>query len=329
MAAQSPLAVYFLVLPRTFALDLFGVVEPFRQAMLLATPTPFSLRFIGPCPRPETSCGLQLGPIEALPAALPARALVVVAGLHDDGYSGAFDGLPESKRAIDWLASRLDLRHHILATVCSGALLAGHAGLLAGRRCTTHHGLTGRLQSLAPRALVQENRIFVQDDNLYTSAGVTAGIDLALHLVGQLVGPACAAAAARAMVVFSRRAGQDPQLSPFLRHRNHLHPAVHRVQDALMAAPQQAWDLAAMARAGHLSVRHLDRLFALHAGLRPLAYLQGLRVAVAQQALRNGVTGLERVAQMAGFGSAQQLRRAWSIHATGTPKGFVDGLQSA
>jgi transcriptional regulator GlxA family with amidase domain len=325
VTAAQPRPVYFLVLPRTYALDLFGALDPFRQAVRDAPQAPpFTLHFVGPVAAPETSCGLTLGTIAPLPANVPERAVIVLAGLH----SGDIETLPESRRAIDWLATTIDLRHHILATVCSGALLAARAGLLDGRKCTTHHQLTDRLQALAPAALVQENRIFVQDGNLFTSAGVTAGMDLALHLVSRFAGPQIAAAAAREMVVFSRRAGNDPQLSPFLMHRNHLHPAVHRVQDAVIAAPQERWSLTDMARSGHISVRHLDRLFAEHAGIKPLGYVQSLRVALARQAIQGGVRALEKVAQMAGFTSAQQLRRAWFVHCQGTPKDFVSLLTS-
>jgi len=126
-------------------------------------------------------------------------------------------------------------------------LLAADAGLLAGRLVTTHHELLDDLQALAPTARVQANRVFVEDGAVLTSAGVTAGIDLALHGVAQVCGEVIAAAVAQVMVVFARRGVQAPQVSALLAHRDHLHPAIHRVQDAVCAAPAEPWDSARMA----------------------------------------------------------------------------------
>jgi transcriptional regulator GlxA family with amidase domain len=196
-------------------------------------------------------------------------------------------------------------------TVCSGAMLAAEAGLLDGRDCTTHHELVDQLAALSPQARVQANRIFVQDGPVATSAGITAGIDLALQAVQQRCGAAIAAQVARDMVVYWRRAGGDPQLSPMLAWRNHLHPAVHRAQDRVLADPAGAWTLDSLAAAAHVSTRHLRRLFADNAGVTPLAYVQGIRVALARQHLQSGRVSVEQAATLAGFSSAQQLRYAW------------------
>ena len=112
---------------------------------------------------------------------------------------------------------------HRLVTICSGALLAARAGLLGRRRCTTHHELLPPLRALAPQAQVIDNRVFVVDGPLASSAGITAGIDLALHLIAEECGEALAASVAEDMVVYLRRSPRDPELSPFLMHRRHLH----------------------------------------------------------------------------------------------------------
>lgn len=121
-----------------------------------------------------------------------------------------------------WLRQRLgtellaaDSPHRVLA-ICSGALLAARAGLLANRRCTTHHELLPRLRALAPAAQVIDNRVFVVDGTVASSAGITAGIDLALHLIAEECGEALAASVAEDMVVYLRRSQRDPELSPFL-----------------------------------------------------------------------------------------------------------------
>ncbi len=196
-----------------------------------------------------------------------------------------------------------------LATVCAGALYAAQAGLLEGRRCTTHFAHLAELQTLAPQAQIEANRVFVQDGRIWTSAGITAGIDLALQLIATHVSPQKAADVARRLLVYFRRGGDDPQLSAWFMYRNHLHPLVHRVQERLAQDLAADWSLEKMADIAHVSPRHLTRLFRDNAQITPNEYLRALRVAQAQTLLADSRLPLERVAEMAGFGSARDLRR--------------------
>ena len=192
-------------------------------------------------------------------------------------------------------------------TVCAGALFAAAAGLTRQRDCTTHHSCLAQLADLDPSARLHDNRIFVEDGNLVSSAGITAGIDLALHMV------------ARDMVVYQRRAGTDSALSPWLEHRNHMHPGVHRVQDAVVRNPAAPWSAQSLAEQAHTSARHLTRLFREHAGCTPMDYLYQIRVALARDMLRETRLNLELVAEKSGFGSAQHLRRVWRRFQPQTP----------
>jgi transcriptional regulator GlxA family with amidase domain len=160
------------------------------------------------------------------------------------------------------------------------------------------------------------NRVFVIDECIASSAGVTTGIDLALHLIAQECGAPVASRVAQTMVVALRRGPQDPELSPFLAHRDHMHPVLHRVQDAVCAEPRHDWTLTRMAELGPTSPRHLTRLFVEHAGTAPLLYVRRIRLSVAQAALASG-QGVTQAAEMAGFSSDTQLRRAW--HRLGMP----------
>ena len=195
--------------------------------------------------------------------------------------------------------------------VCSGSLLAAHAGLLRGRECTTHHEFIEALGKLEPTATVHGNRIFVEDGSVFTSAGVTSGIDLALHMIGQQLGHKIAVAVARDLVVYMRRTTADPQLSAWLMHRNHIHPAVHKVQDAIARNPAADWTAEKLAAIACMSARNLARLFAEHADCSPLDYVQRLRVALAREMVMNSDLALERVAERSGFSSAHHLRRVW------------------
>jgi transcriptional regulator GlxA family with amidase domain len=168
---------------------------------------------------------------------------------------------------------------------------------------------------------VVADRVFVQDGEIWTSAGVSAGIDLALHLVAEHCGAPVAARVAQTMAVALRRGPDDPQLSPFLAHRQHLNARLHRVQDAVSRAPREPWTAARMAQVACTTERTLSRLFALHAGLTPLAYLRAIRLALARSALAAG-HGVSAAAEAGGFSSDLQFRRAW--HAAG-----LDGAPSS
>jgi transcriptional regulator GlxA family with amidase domain len=169
---------------------------------------------------------------------------------------------------------------------------------------------------LAPTAQVQADRIFVDDGRVLTSAGITTGIDLALYIVEQVAGAALAAQVARRLVMYTRRGPNDPQLSPWLAHRNHMHPAVHRAQDAISASllqdPSLRRSLTDLAEVACVSPRHLSRLFVQHTGISVVDYQQQLRIARANDLLeqRPNMTQ-EQLAEACGFTSARDFRRVW------------------
>jgi transcriptional regulator GlxA family with amidase domain len=265
----------------------------------------------------KSSVGVAVSELELLPESLTRPTWVVVVG--QAGAVIAVDGEP-MRSALHWLRSlRLQVGQLELLTVCAGAVIAAHAGLLAHRQATTHHHHLDELQASEPTCRVMANRVLVQDGPVSSSAGVTTGVDLFLHRIAQVCGAAIAAQVAQTMVVAMRRGPQDPALSPFLAHRNHFHPTVHRIQDALSHAPAKAWTVPAMADTGYTSPRHLARLFLEHAGITPLQYLRKIRLASAQAALQSG-RNVTQAAEQAGFSSDTRLRRAWKHFAlAGTP----------
>lgn len=314
--------VLFLLLPGSLILDWAGPAEALRIANALmrqqGKAAPFALRFGAPRPDSITSVGVQLAGLEALPASLAERATWIVL-VGQAGSHIAIDS-PETRALLDWLRPQQLVPGKLeLVTICAGAVLAAHAGLLAGRRATTHHHHLDELQSAERACDVVRNRVFVEDSPVYSSAGVTTGIDLILHRIDAVCGPALAAQVAQTMVVALRRGPHDPELSPFLAYRNHVHPALHRVQDAVSQSPQSDWSVPAMAAVAHTSPRHLTRLFLEYAQVAPLQYLRRIRLAVAQTALASG-NSVTDAAALAGFSSDTQLRRAWQHFAVpGTP----------
>jgi len=195
-----------------------------------------------------------------------------------------------------------------VASVCAGAEALGQAGLLDGRRCTTHHQLQDELARRYPRAAVVRDVLYVVDDRVVTSAGIASGIDLALHLVALRHGPGAAARVAREMVVYARRNGDEQQASAMLRHRGHLSDAVHRVQDRIDSDFTRALPLADLAHDAGVSERTLTRLFEAAIGQTPLRYQQTLRVERAEYLIGHGAT-VEAAARAVGFGDARMLRR--------------------
>lgn len=296
-------AVYFLMLPNVLSLDVSGPAETLRLA------GQFSLRYISPLPQITCSIGMTLSQLQPLPERLEDNAILVIPGVSTSPGDVNHQATEQARRWLATLQADLQQQRITLVCVCSGALLAAQAGLLDNHQCTTHHDVIERLRQQAPTALVKENRIFVEDRSIYTSAGITAGIDLALHLINRQCGATRAMDIAREMVVYFRRSGDDPQLSPWLRYRNHLHPAVHRAQDVMAAEPEAEWSVPQVAEKAHVSSRHLARLFRSHVGISVREYHEQLRLAVAQQRLQQGY-GLEKAALAAGFSSGRQLRRA-------------------
>ena len=312
MTAATPLHIYLVLTPNVLMLDYAGPAEALRMARDMGAP--IALHACGPQGDIPTSLNTGLTGLEALPSALPERSLVLVVGNSNEAVDYATDA---ARAVVYWLQALPPGTR--LASICSGALLLAQAGCLDGRHCTTHHTLIADLQALAPRAQVVSDRIFVDDGEVLTSAGITTGIDLALYLIEQEAGAELAARVARRLVMYQRRGTHDPQVSPWLAHRNHMHPAVHRAQDAVAREPQRNWTLAELADVACVSPRHLTRLFAQHAGISVVVYQQQLRIARAKQLLAQHGWPVERVAEACGFASARDLRRVWRKYEPGSP----------
>ena len=320
---RREIPVVVVLPPRISLLDLGGPLEVLRRANFEQKAIYFNVRYVGASRSVSSSIGIPVHNVEPLPSSVPGDAIIIAVGSVDIasewGQTPDYEADAQDEAAIvHWLRTTVGPTN-TLVSVCSGALLFGRAGLLDDRRCTTHHLDCPRLTRLAPRAKVLEDRLFVQDDNIYTSAGATAGIDLMLYFVSNLVGPARTAAIARHLVVYLRRTGSDPQASPWLEGRNHIHPAVHRVQDAIAEDPSRPWTRTQLARIAGASGRHLSRLFHEQVGMPMVDYRNRLRVAVARELVLQSELDMENIAERAGFSSTRQLRRAWQRVYCGSP----------
>jgi transcriptional regulator GlxA family with amidase domain len=293
--------VAFLLAPRVHLLDLAGPAQAFSTAADLCAD--YRLHYLGEQEDVVTTQGVSLRASLEWPDLSP-DSLVVVPGWRPPQkrrYAGFTDATLARVRA-----------HHdaggTVASVCAGAFALARAGLLDGRRCTTHHDLQDNLAREYPAAVVVRDILYIVDDRVVSSAGIASGIDLALHLLATRHGPGVAARVAREMVVYARRNGDETQASAMLRHRGHISDVVHRVQDIIDTRFADRLPLADLAAAGDISERTLTRLFARATGLTPLRYQQLLRIERAEHLIGQGVT-VEAAARSVGFEDARMLRR--------------------
>ncbi|MFG2205838.1 GlxA family transcriptional regulator [Streptomyces sp. NPDC048638] len=294
--------VVFLLLPGVHLLDLAGPAQVFSTAADFGHP--YRLGYVAEQELVPSAQGVPLTARTTWPELGP-RDLIVVPGWRAPTLRRAPELSPD-------IRARLRAHHAAggtLASVCAGAEALGQAGLLDGRRCTTHHQLQEELAARHPRATVVRDVLFTMDDGVVTAAGIASGIDLALHLLALRHGPALAAQVARNMVVYARRNGHEQQAGAMLRHRSHLNDTVHRVQDLIDARFAEPLPLARLAAHAGVSERTLTRLFSrATGGLTPLRYQQTLRLERAEHLISHGRMR-EAAAREVGFDDARMLRR--------------------
>lgn len=288
----------FLVLPQVEVLDLAGPLQALSEAN--ARRKRYDIRLCATRPRIESHQGVVLADLEPLPDDA-GEALIVVPGMP-------YAATQKIERTVTrWLAKASRAGAHI-ASVCTGAFVLGEAGLLDGRRCTTHWSRTGELARRYPQARVLDDRLFVTDGNITSSAGIASGIDMALALIEQWDGPLVAAEVAREMVVYLRRDGAQEQHSVYLDYRTHLHPGVHRVQDWIIQNPETRATLRELAESAGMSTRSLTRTFREATGISVHEFTTKVRTELARTLRHDPSLTMEAIARKCGL-SARQLRR--------------------
>jgi transcriptional regulator GlxA family with amidase domain len=260
----------------------------------------------------RTSSGLTLVPDTDLRTAAGTHTLVVPGG------EGTRSPAPE---LISWIGQHAAGLARI-AAVCTGAFLLAEAGLLAGRRATTHWSASDALARRFPDVLVDPEPIYLRDGNIVTSAGVTAGIDMALALVEEDLGRAAALAVARQLVVFLRRPGSQAQFSAQLRAQVAQRRPLREVQQWITERPAADLSVDRLATRAGLSARQFARAFAAETGVTPGQYVGKVRLEAARRLLEDTGDGIEQVARSCGYGTAEAMRRAF-IRALGvSPAGY-------
>ncbi|WP_205869457.1 GlxA family transcriptional regulator [Mycobacterium colombiense] len=267
-----------------------------------------------------SSIGSRLGVTDSI-AAIESADTVLVAG-SDNLPARAIDpALVEAIRSVSARTRRL-------ASICTGSFVLAQAGLLDGRRATTHWHDTRRLARAFPDVTVDPDAIFVRDGKIFTSAGISSGIDLALALVEMDYGTELVRDVARWLVVYLKRAGGQSQFSVLVEADPPPQSPLRAVIDAVAANPAANHSVQSLAARASLSTRQLTRLFQSELGMTPARYVELVRIDFARGALESG-RSVSESAGMAGFGSSETLRRVFVNHLGISPKAYRDRFRTA
>ena len=295
----------FIIPPTVELLDLAGPVQVFTEAKFYGFD--IEMEFYQYNEEPISTAGLGFGRMENYKMAkLKEGDFVFVPGMDND----YINSIPfKAERAFfNWLKECSD-KKIIVCSICNGAFALGHAGLLKDTECTTHWRRVKALQLQFPQAKVVEDILYIKSNNVYTSAGISAGIDLALAILEDLKGALFTHKVARGLVVYHRRSGKHKQQSIYLDYRNHINPQVHEVQDYLIENLSKENNTKTLASLVSMSPRNLSRVFKEKTGSTILEYLTLLRKEYASTMLNNPEYTIEYIASQCGFKTARQLQR--------------------
>ncbi|ROM53617.1 GlxA family transcriptional regulator [Pseudomonas rhodesiae] len=298
--------VAMALFPDFLLLDMAGPLEVFSIANRYLPPAQhYRILTLGTEPGPlRASNGVMVQADLLLEQALDAYDLLLVPG-GPGAYNECHPAL------LPWLRAAVP-RARRFGSICTGAFVLGYAGLLDGHRVTTHWHYTERLIKAFPKAIVETDRIYLQDGRLITSGGVTAGIDLALSVVAQDHGKQVAVEVAKVLLVVMKRQGGQAQFSPMTSAVAPQETPITRVQSHVLANLEQSFTVESMAALVDMSARHFARLFAKDVQMTPMVFLQGARIDRARHLLETTELPLKTVAFHAGFGSVRHMRFLFS-----------------
>lgn len=304
--------IAMLVYPDAQILDVSGPLEVFartarwlcdrRKAAAPAYTVELVAEHAGPV---RTSSGIELLTHRGVRDMPPADTLLVTGGI---GYGAVC----ENRLLLDWLVEQA-ARVQRIGSICTGAMILGAAGLLDDREATTHWRYLERLAAIAPRCHVRDDALYVHSGKLVTSAGVTAGIDLALSIVEQDWGKATAVEVAEELVVYRRRTPEQPQVSRFLQAERR-DDVFGRLELWVLDNLADHLSVERLAEVVRMSPRHFSRRFKAERGATPAEFVARIRVEEAQRRIEAGAGTLKDVARQCGFGNEQALRRAFRRH---------------
>ena len=321
---KAPRKIAILVFDNVELLDIAGPHDVFATAAALAETNPPPYEVVTVAPRPGTvksSSGLPFQPACEL-ARLKAVDTFLIAG------GAGIHALCDDPKLIAWL-KRAAPRFRRIGSICTGAFLLAAAGLLDGRRAVTHWNWCDRLSARHPGASIERDPIFIKDEGVWTSAGVTAGIDMALAMIEEDHGAKLALRTAQELVVFRKRPGGQSQFGADLALDAAFHPPLDRVRDWILAHLDADLSVTSLAARAGMSPRNFARLFQETARLTPAKFVERARLEAARRRLEASADPIERVASQCGFASADVMARAMTRRLGVTPGDYRRRFNSA
>lgn len=324
LAPIRKITIGVLLFPGFQLLDVAGPADAFGEVKVLTHGGgQYEIVTVGTTRRAiESSSGIGLTPDRTIFDPCPHfDTLIVPGGL------GVFE-LLEDHTILDWVREQYGNCRRVSA-ICNGVFLLGAAGLINDKMVTTHWMDATRLASTFRRARVERDRIFVKDGPLYTTAGVTAGIDLSLALIEEDFGRQLAGDVAKYLVVYLRRSGGQSQFSPLLENEVPETPLVSAVHAWLLEDLSANHSLESLAQKANMSVRNFTRSFKREAGMTPIAFINDARIDHARSFLENTERSLADIARSCGFGSAENFRRVFARRLDLTPLEYRQHFRSS
>lgn len=321
MIAEKSRNIFFLVPPEVQLLDLTGPAHIFYEAREYGAAV--NIYYLSLCDTitEVSSAGLSINNLQFYgECQLKESDILFLPGLESHLFLSE-DFIQDQKPFFEWLM-RQNEHSAKICSVCTGAYLLAFAGLLNHKQCTTHWKYFEDFSTRFPKVRLLKNRLLIKDHNIYSSAGVSSGIDLALFLLEELYGPIFSADIAKEVVIYFRRTENDPQLSVFTQYRNHVDNRIHQVQDLVSQNLSRKIKIEELAEIVHISPRNLTRLFKKTIGLTLGNYIDKLRVEHAQKLLNEG-DKVGAVTLACGLKSPNQLRALLKKHLQKLPSELI------
>jgi transcriptional regulator GlxA family with amidase domain len=296
--------VVFILPPFLEMLDLAGPLQVFNESKFYGLD--IEIQFYSIEQKVVCSAGLPFGSIENFEnAVLSAGDFIFIPGVQFEALENyIFNQTP----FFNWIASNSEKGVNI-CSVCNATFILGKAGLLDHKECTTHWRRVDALKTLFPKTTVLSDVLYVHSDNIYTSAGISSGIDMALAILEELTHARFVNKVARGLVVYHRRSSKHCQRSIYLDYRNHINPKIHQVQDYLVENISSKISIEELAGLACMSSRNLSRVFKEVTEITIVDYLTKLRIEKAKTLKNNPDYTVEFIATECGFKSARQLQR--------------------
>jgi transcriptional regulator GlxA family with amidase domain len=297
--------IIFLVLPKVHLLDLAGADQVFYEAVDHGLNIRVSYCSYGAALETSTHIGLKEMQHFSEITASEGDYLII------PGSETGFLNSPEMAAQQDLFNWVIDCHNKKVnvCSICTGAFFLAMTGLLNNRKCTTHWRLTEPLRTKFPKINVIDNILFTEEDRIFTSAGVTSGIDLALHIIAKIKDDNASYKIARELVVYNRRSGNDAQHSIHLKYRNHIHSGVHKIQDWLQEKMDTKMVLDDLADIACMSTRNMTRVFKKETGITINDYIYILRKEKIKELLKNPDISRKDIARQCGLKSERQVGR--------------------